>query len=386
VSGSASTRVRTGLADDLGPGSDWDLLSREASLFCRPPYLGYAASEGYDGFRVESRANGRLAAGAPGWIADGGGHFYLEPSQILRPLGVEEPRQVVVGSPGAFWGEVAVSLAPDRAAPDSMVEALRAHADAVDAAGAVALYLDDGSAGFVATSLMVERPALMNFDTVIEVPESFEAYLDGFTSHRRRELRRQIRRFADAGLRCTMEQSDACIVELAPVIAASEVRHGHASSPRSVATTLLRQRARLGSDFAIFAARDAGERLIAGAVAFTDADTVHVRICGIDPQVGPSAYAYFNVAYYAPIAHAVATGRRRVRLGLESFDAKLARGARLEARWGLLLGAGREPAARWRSAVGDWNRERVGLMQQWASRAPSAMDAAGRDELMRRAG
>jgi hypothetical protein len=62
-------------------------------------------------------------------------------------------------------------------------------------------------------------------------------------------------------------------------------------------------------------------------------------MAGLDYDLAPEAsYAFFNVTYYAPIAHAYAVGARAVHVGVSSLRAKVRRGARLTSLWALPIG------------------------------------------------
>jgi hypothetical protein len=67
------------------------------------------------------------------------------------------------------------------------------------------------------------------------------------------------------------------------------------------------------------------------------------------------------VGFYAPLRYASATGRTHVSLGMEAFEAKLRRGARLEPRWAVDLSS--RPL--WDdSAAQIWNKGTLGRLDE----------------------
>jgi Acetyltransferase (GNAT) domain len=81
------------------------------------------------------------------------------------------------------------------------------------------------------------------------------------------------------------------------------------------------------SDRAVFyGAIHAGE-LVGISVALHQADTVMMPFIGLDERRGE--FTYFNLAFYRPIADAIAAGRRRLFLGTMLYEMKARRGCRI---------------------------------------------------------
>lgn len=362
---SLRAEVRGGLAE-LHP--DWDRLAAQASFVTGRRFL--ASVDGAATFRVEVTDGERLVAAMPGWIARGTGHAYLEPTRILAELGPGAGPHVVLGAP---WGFAAELLA-DEPPPDA-ISALEGacleHAEAVGASGVVALHLDDRSLSLLANPLAV----LVGYDAVIDAAPDLGAWLAALPRHRRGRVRAELMAFERAGLRTAIEHDVRCIAELVPIVCASEARHGHPIDPGVLAAAFMDQRERFGDAFRMFTARDRHGRLVAGATAFVDGDALRMRVCGV---AGGDAFEYFHVAYYAPLAHAGALGCTRVHLGMESYEAKLLRGARLEPRWAAELGG----RVAWdRAAVRRWNARKLAELDALRARFPRAMPAEQRAAL-----
>lgn len=363
-------RVRRGLAD---LPADWDLLAEHSSFIAARRFL--ATVDGGDAFRVEVRDGDRLRAAVPGWIADGSGHEFLEPTRLLAELDVGDGPHVMVGAPWGFVAEI-LGHVGDRRAIAALCEALREHAESRRAAGVVALYLDDRSLALLAGQHVA--PVLLGFDAVIDVPDGFERWLADLPRHRRGRVRAELRAFERAGLTMSIAHDERSIRELVPILCASEARHGHTLPPDVLEAALLRQREHCGAAFRIFAARDGSGRMVAGATAFVDRHALHMRICGVDRERAGAAFEYFHVCYYAPLRQAAALGCTQVRLGMESYEAKLLRGARLEPRWAVELG-GRA----WdRRAVAAWNHRALAELAALCERFPTAMDREAHERIV----
>ena len=70
--------------------------------------------------------------------------------------------------------------------------------------------------------------------------------------------------------------------------------------------------------------------------------------------------AYFNLAFYLPLEHAIRTGARTLHLGLASWQAKVVRGARLEPSWLWIT-----PPRRWRSRWPELVRDQPSGVRAW---------------------
>ncbi len=321
--------------------ADWCAAARAQSLYLDAPYLRYASRDHGRVFRAEVRAEGVLRAGLTGWLAHGSGHPYLEPRKLLQLPASAEP-DLVLGCPGAFTGDMLVEGAADADSAAALASALTAHARELGAGSVLALYASDVGLTFWSQLGATHAPALINFDTVIDVPPSFDEWFRRLPRKRRSSIGRELRAFEQAGFRSGVALASevelpALLLELSAILVASEARFGNALEEEGVVGTLERQRELLGDAFAVFYVRDPAGRLVAGATAFLDDVGVHMRWGGVDRDNAGRNLEYFHVAYYEPIRFAAASGRSRVRLGMESFEAKLLRGAHLEPRWALPL-------------------------------------------------
>ena len=358
-------------------GASWAALVDRSSAHGRPfmtaPYLAYAQDGHGRVFRAECRAGSELVAGLTGWVADGKGHPYLEPSWLLRDVGFPDGPHLVVGCPGAFTG--AILMAGDQSCagsnPARVVETVRdallRQADTWGCRSLVALYLDSGTTSIWAGDV---TPALVNFDTVIATHGGRDEWMRALPGHRRRNIEREMRQFATAGLSADVEASAEVLREAAPILVASEARFGNTMVEADVLHTLERQRRHFGESFVVFTARDKRGRLVACATALLEPQEINMRFCGVEREAAGTNFEYFNVCYYLPIAYAAKTGRGRVRLGMESFEAKLLRGATLEPRWAFPMVA----PPRWEDSVRAANRRALSRLSDLLVRFPQGMN------------
>lgn len=358
-------------------GVSWAALVDQSSPHGRPfmkaPYLAYVREGHGRVFRAECRAGRELVAGLTGWVADGQGHPYLEPSWLLRDIGLPNPPHLVVGCPGAFTGSVLLAgsqwLAGGNPARvvGAVREALLRQADAWGCRSLIALYLDCRTTSIWAGDV---TPALVNFDAVIATHGGRDEWLRALPGHRRRTIQGEMRQFTMAGLSGGAEVSAGVLREAAPILVASEARFGNTMVEADVLQMLERQRRHFGESFVMFTVRDKRGRLVACATALLEPSEINVRFCGVDREAAGTNFEYFHVCYYLPIEYAAKTGRGRVRLGMESFEAKLLRGATLEPRWAFPIVA----VPRWKESVRVVNQRALARLSTLLTRFPNGMN------------
>ena len=336
--------------------SQWDTLARHASFYSSSDFLRYGERCPEETFKIEVSEPGHLVAGVAGWLSLGGGHPFLEPAMLLRDVGLAPAPYLVLGSPRAFFGEF---LLPGAGGETRLLDAIRQHQQRTEATGAVGLYIDEASGRRMAHAAG-RPPLLLGFNAAIDVPSTFDGYLNELPVRRRAKIRREISACAAAGMRVGIESIPDCVADLSPLIVESERRHGIRAERRTVHENLMAQYACYPGNVLVFTARDSSGTLCGGAVAHVDRNSVHMRILGVDKERG-QAFLYFNLGYYAPLRFAAETGRAELSLGMEAFEAKLLRGARLEPRWAVDVSA--EPLWNSQTATG-WNRRRLAALDE----------------------
>jgi predicted N-acyltransferase len=156
--------------------------------------------------------------------------------------------------------------------------------------------------------------------------------------------------------------------------------HGHDTTGERLGAQLRRMAETLDDASIVFIAELPEREVIACCVTFTSAQGLHAYKMGLDYEASRRCAAYFNVAYYAPLGHAIARGLPRLQLGPAALETKLHRGATLESRWfGLWLTDSDASVAR---AARRWNelqRLKVGTLLRQFRRSLTVTDEAAFD-------
>jgi predicted N-acyltransferase len=162
--------------------------------------------------------------------------------------------------------------------------------------------------------------------------ESYEAFLAGLPSRRRRRYRLEEQQLQEAP---DLSASEIDLVEHAGRIAELEaqtlVKHGGQADAEAIRRARLEIAGKLPDAVRIPAVARDGQ-IIACAMHLLGRKSVVFMTYGCDYGVEHRGAAYPWAAFYYPIRTAIAHGVPAVRLGLEGFEAKSRRGATVEAR------------------------------------------------------
>lgn len=166
--------------------------------------------------------------------------------------------------------------------------------------------------------------------TWLDLPgDAFDDYLAGLTSRRRVQVRREMRRFADAGGTVDHAAGADAVVQL-PLVARMEsaLQRAHGFSADDELYLALNRRFldQFGPSMHLLRASLHGEPVATVTLLHT-ADAMVVRAFGVcdHPEIR-AAMVYFNLVYYASIALAHRLGVRRMWFGTSTVDAKRWRG------------------------------------------------------------
>lgn len=215
-----------------------------------------------------------------------------------------------------------------------------------------AMWMTSEAAGQLAAALPVrERLMLGSGSAVVDLGfADFDGYLATLSSSRRHFVRRERARFAASGLTVSALPLSRCWQELARLAAPLQRKYGHGSSRAELEREFRRQADQLDRCSWVLLCRRGG-RAVGFTLFYRWGEVLYGRAAGFDyPEVEGSA-AYFNLAFYLPLEHALATHARQLHLGLASWQAKAMRGARLEPSWLWIV-----PPRRWRAG---WARRLV---------------------------
>lgn len=368
-----------------------DELTAGRSIFVGRPHI--AATEGDAGLTrnhlVVEGADGSLLGMLPTYLSRDPGswewdHFVRYVARDDGPESRGEWHPILLGCPSPGYPNSLI-LHPDLDEGDraSVVAALfRGFKDLAGRLGAKSaslMYLDAGSVADLAPSLGDDDAVLWSgADAAIRVRwPSFEAYLSWLPRKRRKEVRREMRKFGSAGFDLSAESLKDCCEEIAPLEGNLKRRHGSDLDNAHWARFFANYAAELDGASTVYVCREAGDAVAFSLLSEWE-DTVYVRACGFDYGRAGSHAEYFNLCYYLPLGHAIERGASRLHLGLDAYEAKVSRGAKLEPLWSVVLGP-EEPASDWKRPLASFNRHRLdGYEERFGPRAVGELWAGGK--------
>lgn len=303
-----------------------------------------------------------LAAALPADEADD----LVAHGRALHDAGVLGYPALVATAPNAFlFGYTADRRHPADVVEAALVTAFEALADRLGAVtrafwyvrpelfpGLAALLADRGYLG-----------TLVNADCGLDVRwPDFDGYLAALPRRMRPNVRREVRDFADHGLRVEVRDGTALDLETAELHAELQQRYRIPTDPSAVLAGFQRENHRLGERMRVMVA-ESGARRLGFALLFEHDGVLYARHSGFPRGDGAkTGFVYFNTLYYAVIRYALAHGIRRIEYGTGSYEAKRHRGATVRPLVGYLrstVADGGQLAgylARYENAVGAYVR------------------------------
>lgn len=207
-------------------------------------------------------------------------------------------------------------------------------------------------------------PVFAMSELAVEDITSFDAYLEGFNSHRRNAIRREMRRFAEHGLRIEQRRLIDVVDEVSDVVARHEAKFDPTVTRQDMRQAFDEWIAHGYSEISrVFCAYRDSE-LVGAAVYVVHGATYHARDAAVLPEVPRQAAVYFNLSFYHTVGAAAAEGIRRIHNGIGTFAAKVEKGASPTPLWFVF-----DP--------GDWDPRALAAMRTGAA----ARLAAEADEL-----
>jgi len=373
-------RVRLAGALDLAE-SDWQRLATGDDPFVSRAFLGAAercvteyGPLGWRALHIALRDGaGHIAGLLPlyarhHWYGDFAADYGWAPA--WQQAGLDYFPKVVTGVPFTPSPGPRLLVADD---PEARAALIAAAIDAVAEVGASnwqCLFVREADAAALeAAGLLMRRG--VQFHWLNRGYRDFADFLDGFTSEKRKKLKRERRAVADAGLRIEARHGDAIDDALWTAIhrhyrSTFERLGGYASFSaeffRSVG-------AALGRRMVVFCAFD-GERPVASAICYRDAAALYGRHWGADIDC-PGLH--FELCYHAGIEYAIDQGLQRFEPGAQG-EHKVARGFEPVSTWSAFWVADprlREAVARYLAredgAMLDYQAEMAGHLPYRAS-------------------
>jgi predicted N-acyltransferase len=158
---------------------------------------------------------------------------------------------------------------------------------------------------------------------------TFDGYLASLPKHRRSEVRRELRRMADAGIELRVREPGEVtedLVRLRTELVRAYRGEADAEAERARLRALVEA---VPSDrLPVFTAERDGE-VLGFALFLTGPTDWHPIWTGAERRRPEARLTYFATAFYQPIAAALAAGARVIHYGMGSWQAKRARGCRL---------------------------------------------------------
>ncbi|WP_030152776.1 GNAT family N-acetyltransferase [Streptomyces sp. NRRL S-244] len=325
----------------------WNALAGDAALYSTHRWLLYGEELADAGSRhLVAACDGSYTVGLPTHRFTGKVPHFYDPA-VLFP-GAAEPatpeRPLLLG--GTRLGYTSeVIVAPGTAEPlaaagvRTVLDRLRAMGAEDDGLAAL-LYLTDESVERLLPHLGPrDQVVMMDATAVLPVdPDGLEGYRRRFTSHQFTSIRREMRRYTDAGCRTEVKLLSECHQLLGPLSAQVLIRYGHPVTDESESERFAQQATLFDDNCRILGAYQ-GDRMVGFTQYFFWGNTMYARSHGLDDSIAREAKLYFNLTYYEAVKYAAANGYHCVDLSCDAFQAKVSRAARLQPLWGVLLDA-----------------------------------------------
>lgn len=211
---------------------------------------------------------------------------------------------------------------------------------------AAALYVQDWQASAFSAGFGPQaRTGPVSEEAVICLHGPDQAsYLAALPGSHRSIVRRDLRRFTQAGLCSKVYPADHLVKAAAPLITAVKARHGLIDHPKLAEYRLQRWMRGCPGEHVAFAITDASGELLCASFACGYQETLSLYELGMPVNRTSECHlAYLHALVYSPLAYAIEHRHRRVRLGLVAGPAKTLRGASVAPMWAFLLArAGRD--------------------------------------------
>ncbi len=242
---------------------------------------------------------------------------------------------LLVGPRQGYRTQLPVVEGHDRVdAVAGLVGQLRARRAAAGGA-CVAMYVPTSDARALVAAGVGAQPVLLEADATFELPDGgFDAWLSTLPSKRRINVRREVRRFEEAGCTVVWRALSECIEQIPPLAGATQTRYG-ADAPASLWLRLLRMHLAAMGEAARVALcmRPGDDEPVGFCLYYVHGETLYLRWAGFDYTRLGGAAEYFNLLYYSQAMLAPSLGVRRIHAGIKTIEAKALRGAQLRPLW-----------------------------------------------------
>ncbi|SEF04477.1 Predicted N-acyltransferase [Streptomyces sp. 3213] len=200
---------------------------------------------------------------------------------------------------------------------------------------------------------------LHNIETSIPIGlwADFDDYVAWLPAGRRQRVRRELRRFRESGRVVTELPLPEVVKEIAPLNRALMQKYGHAAYDEERAAAVFDRQSRfLGDESSVLLSKD-NDKTVGFLLRYRHHDMLYARAAGFDYSV-PNADDYYNLMFYHQIAAGVGRSVRSIHLGINTFEAKMRRGAQPTPLYSVFVGVDR-PLEAQDSVVREYNRTRA---------------------------
>jgi len=343
-------QVETRLAD-VG-AADWAALDHDGGLYQSRPWLTWAETScGAEPFYVLARNRAGVLVGAvPAYLLSASNtswNSWYDPLNLFVGDDPETPDRrpdwfplLAVGSVSGYSSEVLLHPSLDeigrRDVTRLLLQRCRLLTDEQSASSMALMYAPPATAaagweGGTAPAPPVPTSAGTRISACWP---DLESYLRSFPSRRRGKLKHEIDVFRSGGSRVVECRLSQCLAQVGPLLGNVHRRHGADDTDVDTAHYLQTQAVQLDEISTVFL-EVIDDTPVGFSLCYTWGRDVHVRVVGFDYQRS-TRFAYFNLAFYLPLAYAIRHRLRAVHLGPGTYQAKVSRGAVLEPNWSLV--------------------------------------------------
>jgi hypothetical protein len=331
---------------------DWGELASTGSHYSTAHWLHFSDMLGKPRSQYWTLRRGGCAAAALSthWWPEEVSKDYTAHRMVHTPHS-EEPVLTLGGRRGFLSSVLLCPSLDDHQQADALGELMRTGLDAVPEAGGRWWwpYLRSDDLGMVTRAALraFGHPPGLHFvgaDCAIPlVGRSLEEHVASLPgTQRRTNFRREQRRFAESCLRIERLALSDTYERLGPMLANVQQKYGQPQTAAEM-TEVLSLHVVLMHEHAVVFGCLAEDRLIGFSLCYRWGQTLTVRALGFDYDHLVGADEYGIVAIHAPLRYCYEEGLRQLHLGIDSYPAKIRRGAVPRPLWALSSWSGHSP-------------------------------------------
>lgn len=311
----------------------WASLERDAGLYVSGRWLAYAdvASGASSRYLLASAGESPVAALSVHEHSYGFGREY-DASSLFADGDGSAGDSVLLGGYRGYRSEIL------RGASDLLLDLLRRLlAEAAQGREWWWPYLGGEDALLLlGIARTMDESASLHFvsaDTRVSVRSSFDDHLAALQPKQRRtNARRELIRAEELGLSVRIMDLRDVWERLVPLLVQVQAKYGQNADPDALGRLLRLQAEHLGDLGLVFACVDASGKIVGFSLCYRSTGRLSLRIVGFDyPRLQTDEYAL--VAIHSPVRYAAENGIAQVHLGIDSYGAKIRRGARPSTLW-----------------------------------------------------